>query len=188
MRFDVFTEKQSLAVSPVDRFAGLVVEVGVPRGWEPFDSAVGARVWVCCVDSRIDVFGANAVLTMHRVEAALEPAHVFAMLVEQQLQSVPGCSEPRRELTAATEGAGVTGLLAMQIAHALGTIDSASQSRIITAEQETLIAQLTVTALHDSPVDRAHIWLAVHQGAAVAGAASDDRHRDAPVTTTRDGD
>jgi hypothetical protein len=54
---------------------------------------------------------------MHRVEAALEPANVFAMLVEQQLQSVPGCSEPRRELTAATEGAGVTGLLAMQIAH-----------------------------------------------------------------------
>lgn len=44
MRFDEYTEKHGLAVSPVERFAGLVVEVGVPRGWEPFDSAVGVRV------------------------------------------------------------------------------------------------------------------------------------------------
>ncbi|WP_406817375.1 hypothetical protein [Mycobacterium sp. M23085] len=185
MRFDEFIDEQAVAVLPVDRFAGLVVEVAVPRGWEPFDSATGARVWVWPADPSIDVFGANAVLTMHRVEAALNPGEVFAMLAEQQLHSVPGCTELRRELTAATEGAGVTGLLAMRIAHELGTIDSASQSRIITAEQETLIAQLTVTALHDSPVDRAHIWLSVHQGAAVAGATSQDRHRNAPLTTTR---
>jgi hypothetical protein len=125
---------------------------------------------------------------MHRVETALDPAEVFAMLVEQQLQVAPASSELRRELTAATEGAGIKGLLAMQIAHELGTIDSASQSRIITAEQETLIAQLTVTALHDSPVDRAHVWLSVHAGAAVAAAASDVPQHDAPVTMTRDHD
>nr|WP_231986743.1 hypothetical protein [Mycobacterium sp. 852002-40037_SCH5390672] len=173
-------------MSPVDRFAGFVVEVGVPPGWEPFDSAVGARVWACRIDPCIDVFCANAVLTMHRVEARLDAGEVFAMLVEQQLQSVPGCSELHRELAAATEGPGVAALLAMQIAHELGTVDSASQSRIITAEQETLIAQLTVTALHDSPVDRAGIWLTARPGPTANPASAG--HTRAPVIATRDGD
>ena len=73
----------------------------------------------------------------------------------------------------------------MQITHELGTIDSASQTRIITAGQETLIAQLTVTALHDSPVDRAHIWLTVRPGATAAPASAGYRGV-VPVTTTRD--
>lgn len=178
MRFDEFIEKHGVAVSPVDRFAGLVVEVGVPQGWEPFDSAVGARVWVCRADPCIDTFGANAVLTMHRVEAALDPAEVFAMLVEQQLQSTPGCHEVRRELGPAAESIGIQGLLAMKITHELGAIDSVSRSRIISAEQETLIAELTVTALDDSPVRRENVWLSVQLGAAPAGPA--------PVTATRD--
>ncbi|MDV3218538.1 hypothetical protein [Mycobacterium avium] len=186
MRFDEYTEKHGLAVSPVERFAGLVVEVGVPRGWEPFDSAVGVRVWVCRTDPCLDVFGANAVLTMHRVQAALDPADVFAMLVEQQLQTAPGCCELNRELGLAGESVGVQGLLAMQITHELGAIESVSRSRIITAEEETLIAQLTMTVLRDSPVERANIWLAVHKRAAVAGPASDDHHRSAPATTMRD--
>ena len=181
MRFDEFVEKNGITVSPVDRFAGLLVEVGVPPRWEPFESALGARVWVCRADPRIEVFCANAVLTMHRVQAALDPAGVFAMLAEQQLQSVPSCTALRRELAAATEGAGVTGLLAMQIAHELGTIDSASQSRIITAEQETLIAQVTVTALHDSPVDRTQIWLEARPGP-VAIPAPTGRRGVIPVT------
>ncbi|ORV10950.1 LpqN/LpqT family lipoprotein [Mycobacterium celatum] len=185
MRFDEFAEKHSVAVFPVDKFAGYVVEVGIPPGWEPFDSAAGVRVWVCRTDPHITEFCANAVLTMHRVETALDPGNVFAMLSEQQLQSVPGCHELRRELAAATEGAGVAGVLAMQITHELGTIDSVSRSRIITAEQETLIAQLTVTALHDSPVDRGHIWLRVQMGAA-AGPASAGHHGEAPVTGMRD--
>ena len=159
MRFDEFVQEHSVAVSPVDRFAGFVVEVGVPPGWEPFESAVGARVWAWRNDPCIEVFCANAVLTMHRVEGALDPSGVFAMLAEQQLQTAPGCRELRREVAAAAEGTGIVGMLAMEIAHELGTVDSSSQSRIITTEQETLIAQLTVTALRDSPVDRAHIWL-----------------------------
>lgn len=115
---------------------------------------------------------------MHRVETALDPADVFAMLVEQQLQTTPKCYEVRRELGPAAESIGIQGLLAMQITHELGTIDSVSRSRIISAEQETLIAQLTVTALHDSPVERENVWLSVQMGAAPAGPA--------PVTTTRD--
>jgi hypothetical protein len=185
MRFDEFVERAGVAVSPVDQFPRFVVKVGVPPGWEPFDSAPGMRVWVCRSDPRIDEFCANAVLTMHRVEAVLDAREVFTMLIEQQLQSAPGCHELHRELAAATEGAGVTGLLAMEITHELGTIDSASRSRIVTTEQETLIAQLTVTALHDSPVDRAQIWLTVRMGAA-SGPASTGHHRGVPVTGTRD--
>jgi hypothetical protein len=186
MRFDEFVEKYGVAVSPVDRFAGFVVEVGVPADWEPFDSAPGARVWVCRDDPRIDEFCANAVLTMHRVEAPLDASEVFAMLADQQLQTVPGCHELHRELAAATEGAGVVGALAMQITHELGTIDSVSRSRIITAEQETLIAQLTATALHVSPVDRRNIWLTVRMGA-VAGSVSAGHHGGAPVAAPREG-
>lgn len=107
------------------------------------------------------------------------------MLTEQQLQSVPGCREIHRELAAATEGPGVMGVLAMQITHELGTIDSVSRSRIITAEQETLIAQLTVTALHDSRVARANIWLSLRKDGAV-GPTSTGNHGGAPVTGTRD--
>jgi Probable lipoprotein LpqN len=185
MRFDEFAEKCGVAVSPVDRFAGFVVEVGVPPGWEPFDSAPGMRLWICRNDPRIDEFCANAVLTMHRVEASFDASEVFAMLVDQQLQSVPGCHELHRELAVDTESAGVVGALAVQITHELGTIDSVCRSRIITTEQETLIAQLTVTALHDSPVDRANIWLTVRMGAA-AGSASAGHHSGVPVSGTRD--
>ncbi|OBJ23749.1 LpqN/LpqT family lipoprotein [Mycobacterium sp. 1245801.1] len=186
MRFDEFVARHGVALSPVDRFGGLMVEVRVPPGWEPFDSAVGLRVWACRTDPHIDVFGANAVLTMHRVEAVLDPAEVFAMLAEQQLQSVPGCHEVHREVRPAGASVGVQGLLVMLIAHELGTIDSVSRSRIIPTEKETLIAQLTVTALHDSPVERAGIGLDVHMGAAPVSPASGDHHRKAPATTTRD--
>ncbi|BBY08021.1 LpqN/LpqT family lipoprotein [Mycobacterium noviomagense] len=184
MRFDEYTEKHGLAVSPVDEFAGFIVEVGVPPGWEPFDSAPGVRVWAWRDDPCIDVFCANAVLTMHRVKAPLNPAEVFAMLAEQQLQSAPGCHEVRREMSPGGESVGVQALLAMQITHELGTIDSASQSRIITAGHETLIAQLTVTARHDSPVDRSHVRLTVRRGAAAGPAPSG--HQRAPVIATRD--
>ena len=186
MRFDEFVEKSGVAVCPVDRFAGFVVEVGVPADWEPVDSAAGMRVWVFRSDPRIDQFCANAVLTMHRLEAPLDAGEVFAMLVDQQLQSVPGCHELHRDLAAATDGAGVAGALAMQITHELGTIDSVSRTRIITTEQETLIAQLTVTALHDSPVDRSNVWLTVRMDAA-PGPVSADQHSGAPVAGTRAG-
>jgi hypothetical protein len=185
MRFDKFVEKRGLAVSPVNRFAGFIVEVGVPPGWEPFDSAPGLRVWAWRDDPCIEKFCANAVLTMHRVEAPLNPADVFTMLAEQQLQSVPGCRELRRALGPAGESAGVHGYLALRITYELGAIDSASQTRIITAEQETLIAQLTVTAQHDSPANQAHIRLTVRPGATAAPAAAGGYRGFAPATGTR---
>jgi hypothetical protein len=186
MRFDEFVERHGITVSPVDRFDGLAVEVGVPPGWEPLDSGVGIGVWVCPTDLCLDEFCANAVLTMHRVEASLGPGEVFAMLSNQQQQSVPGCHERHRELAVASDGVGIVGVLTMQITHELGTIDSVSRSRIIATEQETLIAQLTVTALHDSPVDRENISLSVRIGGA-AGPASAGGHSGTPVIGTRDG-
>lgn len=175
MRFDEFVRETEIVVTPVERFAGFRVEVGIPAGWEPFDADVGVRIWACSNDPCIETFCANAVLTMHRVESALDPGETFAMLAEQQLQSVPGAHEVGREIAEATEGAGVTSLLAMQIADVLGTIDSVSRSRIIRTEEETMIAQLTVTALHDSPVDRTQVWLTV-QPATVTGLAPVGSH------------
>ncbi|CAM5738978.1 hypothetical protein MAUB1S_01099 [Mycolicibacterium aubagnense] len=184
MRFEEFVEQNSIAVVPVERFSGFFVEVGVPSGWEIFHSATGIRVWLCRDDPRDDVFCANAVLTMDRVEAPIDAAAVFAMLVDQQLHSVPGARELRRELGPATEGAGVVGTLTMQIADALGSISSVSRSRIITLEQETVIAQLTLSALADSPRARANVWLSVRPGAQTDSAFT-DRHGIAPVSGTR---
>ncbi len=186
MRFDEFMARNGVAASPVDRFDGFTVDVGVPPDWTPFDSAVGIGVWVCRRYPPVDKFCTNAVLTLHRIEAPLDAGEVFAMLCEQQLQSVPDCHERHRELAAATEGPGAAGVLAMQITHELGTIDSVSRSRIITTERETLIAQLTVTALHDSPEDRENIWLSVRRGAAASHAAT-SHSGGVPVSRTRDG-
>lgn len=161
MRFDVFAQQRNLAITAVDRFDGFIVEVGVPEGWYPFDSATGMRIWVCRVDPRGDIFCANAVLTTHSVDAELDAAEVFAMLAEQQLRSVQCAHEQGRSISAATEGPGVVGVLAMQIDDKLGTIDSLTRTRIITNPKETMIAQLTVTALQDSPANRAKIWLTV---------------------------
>ncbi|WP_082960537.1 MULTISPECIES: LpqN/LpqT family lipoprotein [unclassified Mycobacterium] len=186
MRFDEFTGTHCLDVFPVDRFAGFVVEVGVPRGWDPLSAATGVRLWACRNDPRIKTFCANAVLTMHHVQAALDPAEVFTMLAEQQVQSVPNSSELSREISAAAEGTGAAGMLTMQIAHELGTIESVSRSRIVNGERGTLIAQLTVTALENSPVDRASIWLKVRPGPSVSSTPA-GHPSVSPVTATRAG-
>jgi hypothetical protein len=80
---------------------------------------------------------------------------------------VPGCHEMHRRTGAATEGAGVAATLALQILDPLGVIDSTSQTQIFTTEETTLIAQLTVSALHDSPVDRTNIWLTISREAGI---------------------
>ncbi|WP_232077615.1 hypothetical protein [Mycolicibacterium aichiense] len=98
---------------------------------------------------------------MHRVEAVLDCGEVFAMLADQQLQSVPGCRERSRQLTAAEEGSGVAGTLAMEFAHQFGPLDSICRSRIAAMEPETLIVQLTTSVLRDSPVVREPIQLTV---------------------------
>ncbi len=97
MRFDEFMTASGLVATPVDRFAEFEVNVGLPQGWNPFESAPGLRVWVCRNDPRIAEFCANAVLTMHRVDAGLCAGEVFAMVAEQQLRSVTGSRELRRE-------------------------------------------------------------------------------------------
>jgi len=161
VRFDEFVARHQIVVSPVDRFAGFVVDVGKPPEWLPLDTAPGLRAWVDHDDSCTDVFRANAVLTTHHLAAGVDAGELFGMLSDKQLQSVPGCREQRRELAQATEGAGVVGLLALQIPHELGTLASVSRTRIITSEQETLIAQLTMTALEDTAVSPSDVWLTV---------------------------
>ena len=108
------------------------------------------------------------------------------MLANQQLQTTPGCHEVHREIAPASESVGVVGMLAMEILHELGTIEGVSRSRILVPEQETLIAQLTVTALQHSPADGANTWLTVRTGMA-SGPASTDRHWGVPVAGMRVG-
>lgn len=161
MRFDEFLIGSGIPAGAVDRLDGFTVEVGLPPDWEPVDAVPGLQAWVCPDDPRATEFCANAVLTLHRIDAALDPAEVFAMLSEQQLHSVPGTCELHREFTSPAEGPGAAGTLALQIAQDFGIVDSISRCRIVAAEQGTLIAQLTLTALHDSPADRTRISLAV---------------------------
>ncbi|WP_250149563.1 hypothetical protein [Mycolicibacter acidiphilus] len=192
MRFDEFVQQHGIAMSPADRFGGFAVEVEGPPGWELFDSAVGCRIWICRTDPYIDTFCANAVLTKHRIKACFATVELFAMLAEQQLQSVAQCHELHRELGPAAEGPGAAGTLTMQITHELGILDSQSRSRIITEGKETLIAQLTVTALHASPVDRKNVQLSVRiddtrQTDGAAGPTSAHGYGNAPVMRTRDG-
>jgi hypothetical protein len=165
LRFDHYLQESGVVARPVDVFPGLVVDVGARPGWEAWNSSVGVRVWICRTDPFIDEFCANAVLTMHRVAAVLNPAEVFGMLVDQQVLGVPGCRAVQQGQLAATEGPGVVGSLAMEITRERGTIDGLSTTRIVTTEQETLIAQLTVMALRDSPVDRDGVWLTVRAAA-----------------------
>ena len=183
MRLDEFTNTRGVAVSPVDGFDGFEVQVGLPLGWEPFHSAPGAQVWTRSGDSCIDDFCRNAVLTMHHLAASLDPSDVFAMLVDQQLHSLPGSRERHRDLAAATEGAGVRGSLAVEIAHDRNILDSVSQTRILTTDSATLIAQLTVSALRDSPAMGEAIWLTVRDGA--AGSTSPGRSRRRSVRRCR---
>ncbi len=161
VHFDEFLVQSGFPVRPVERLDGFTVEVGLPPDWEPFDSIPGLQAWVCTDDPRATEFCSNAVLTMHRIGAALDPAAAFAMLSDQQVQTVPASRELHREFVSATEGPGDTGTLVMQIPQQFGIVDSVSRCRIVVAEHGTLIAQLTVTALHDSPADRSRISLAV---------------------------
>jgi hypothetical protein len=183
MRLDEFVRTRGVAVSPVDGFDGFEVQVGLPLGWEPFDSATGVQVWTCRNDPRIDDFCANAVLTMHHVAVSLDPSNVFAMLVDQQLHSLPGSRERHRDLAEATDGAGVRGLLALEITHDVNILDSVSRTRILTTNGATLIAQLTVSALRDSPLAGEAIWLIVRDAA--AGSTSPAQRPETPATETR---
>lgn len=168
MRFDEFVKQQHIDVLSVEGFEGFSVGVELPPDWAQVEAVDGLRVWVGANEPRSGEFCPNAVLNLYRVESLVEPGDLFSMLCEQQSQSVPGCRESYRDLAVAAEGPGVAGTLVLQIAHELGTIDSATRTRIVATEQETLIAQLTITALHDSTQRSPQFGLAIVVGDAQA--------------------
>ena len=161
MRFQEFVADHHIQVLPADRFVGFTVDVELPPQWEQVDAPSGLRVWVWTDDPRKEVFCANAVLNLYRVQASVDSGALFSTICEQELQSVPNCRELYRNVSAATEGPGVAGTLVLQIDHGVGTIDSATRSRIISTEQETLIAELTISALHDSIPEEPQFVLSV---------------------------
>ncbi len=161
MRFDEFLRRESIAAVPVERFDGFVVEVEGPQDWETVESQPGVWIWAWRDDPYVERFCANAVLTMHRVSVALDPVEVFVMLCDEQVHLVPGSHERHREVRPADDGIGVEGLLSQRIETEVGAVDSVSHSRIIANERETLIAQLTVSALRESPVNWGRIGLSV---------------------------
>ncbi|MEI7862923.1 MAG: hypothetical protein WCJ21_09850 [Planctomycetota bacterium] len=150
MRFQEFVAEHQIQVLPADRFVGFTVDVELPLQWEQVDAPGGLRVWVWTGDPRKKDFCANAVLNLYRVEAAVDPGVLFSTMCEQEFRSVPKCRELYRDLAAANEGPGFAGTLVLEIDHEVGKIDSATRSRILTHEKETLIAELTITALHDA--------------------------------------
>jgi len=158
--FDEFISENGIPITVADQFDGYAVDVALPPGWEPFESAPGTRVCIWRGDPFRKQFCANVVLTMTQIEAVLDPAAVFAMICEWQAQLMPGTQEKARNLSPATEGPGDVGTLALHMTADIGPLESMSVTRILNTEKATLIAQLTLTALPDSPVDRANIGLA----------------------------
>ena len=161
IRFGEFLKQHGIVAVRVDRFDGFEVTVEGPHDWGAVEDLPGLRIWVWREDPYLQRFCANAVLTMHRVAAELDPTEVFAMLSDEQVHLVPGCHERQRSSAPAYDGIGIEGLLSSQFDSEFGIIGSLSRTRIITDDHQTLIAQLTLTALHDSPVDWASIRMSV---------------------------
>jgi hypothetical protein len=180
VRFDEFIEQSQFVAESVDQFDGFVVEVAVPPEWEPFDSSPVARVWVWRADPSIKQFCTNAVLTMTRLDTALEDGEIFDMLCEWQLQIVPGSRQLHRELTSASDGPGIAGSLIMQFPTEYGDLKSSSQTRVISTDEQTFVAQLTLTSLHDSPRNWENLSLIVRP-AEWGGRPSTWRHSTAPT-------
>lgn len=161
MRFDEFVHQNGISLAAVDQFDGYLVEVAVPPDWEGVQSSSNTPVLVWRDRHSQEPFCANAVLTMSQAEAALNPDDVFAMLCEWQLQMMPGMLEVQRESGAAHAGPGVLGIFDLLINTDVGLLQSVVMSRIIATDTRTLIAQLTFTALADSPVHRSQIGFGV---------------------------
>jgi hypothetical protein len=191
VRFDDYVAVHGIVVTPCDDFDGYAVTVGLPPDWAVLDTDIvgelpGKQIWAWPNDPLIERFGANAVLSLSRVTASLDPAEVFAMLCESQKQIVAGTRERSRALRAATDGPGVDGLQLLEIStEDYGRVASASRTRIVPAAAETLIAQLTITALVDSPVDFADTGLSVAPGAA-GGPAPLGYHGAGPAPTAHE--
>ena len=117
MRFDQFLQQHGIVAVPVDQFDGFEVNVVGPQDWEVVEDRPGLRIWVWREDPYLNQFCANAVLTMHRVAAELDPTEVFAMLSDEQVHLVPGCHERQRSSAPADGGMGIQGLLSLSLIH-----------------------------------------------------------------------
>ena len=182
MRFDEYLAAANLSAVAVDRFDGYAVNVAVPMDWDPVDTGPGAPLWVWRADPSRAVFGANLVLTQSRVAAVIDPAEVFDMLCTWSVDSFPTTHEFSREVALAAEGPGILGRFGMLIHCDIGVVSSESLTRIIRTEDSTLITQLTLTALADSPVERERILLSVRPDTAADPDYSLGFHGAAPLT------
>ena len=161
-RFEEFLSRHDAGVAVVDRFAGFAVDVALPIDWTPvdtFEATGGARAWGWPNDPCRKAFCANAVLILQRFDKTLDEETIFTLTCQRQRDSVPGCRELHRELGSAVEGPGVAGTLVLDIDHDIGPLYSVTHVRIAAGDHETLVAQLTATALEDSPLDLRHIRL-----------------------------
>lgn len=102
------------------------------------------------------------------------------MLCDSNAHIYPDVHEYTREVEEATEGPGILGRFGMLVNADIGVLASESLTRVIADNRFTSIAQLTLTSLADSPVDRAHIRLAVTPAVAPASAALVDHSGGAP--------
>lgn len=171
MRLDEYLHQHEILAIPVEKFDGFEVEVEGPQDWEAVESQPGMRIWIWPDDPCRPQFCANAVLTMHRVPARIDSDEVFEMLCDEQVQLVPRCHERYRASQPADNGMGINGMLSSQFDSEFGAIASASQTRIIPLAQETLIAQLTLTALLESPANWADVRLVVTPTGSAANTA-----------------
>jgi hypothetical protein len=182
--FEDFLARNQVDSRTVDSFAGFAVDVALPMDWVPVDAseiAQGARAWVWRNDPRRTVFGANAVLVLQHFDKALDPQTVFAGICGRQRHAVPaGSHEQHRDLGPSGDGPGYAGTLVLNIAHPVGTIDSVTYSRIVADDAQTLVAQLTVTALDDSPLERGQVRLSMAADHAPAAADTVSYHGGQP--------
>ena len=107
-----------------------------------------------------------------------------AAQVEAPLAALPRI---KAEATTVAENIGIAGQRYAETDQMLAekakqTIGSLSLSRIVTTQRQTLIAQLTVTALLDSPVDWDSIWFYLKPGAGSGSTRTANHAELAPVT------
>lgn len=172
VRFDEFVQNNGIPFAAVEQFDGYLVEVVLPPDWEPVHAPSGLLTWVWRNDPCNKRFCANAVLTMARAEADLDPTEVFTMLCEYQVQMLPGIHEMHRDAAVEHEGPGLMGALELLINTDLGVLECVVLARVIASGGHTLIAQLTLTALPESSVPRSQIGFGMFPAPVVATASS----------------
>ena len=182
IRFDEYITANNVIVAAVDRFDDYTATVALPPDWEPITSAPATRAWVWRADPFRTRFCASVVLTHTLLEATPDPAETFTMLCAWNANLFPATYEYIREVEAANDGPGLLGRFAMLMNADVGVVTIESLTRIITTQQHTLIAQLTLTALAESPIDRPQIRLTMTPAQSRWAAPDPDHAAAAPRT------